>query len=447
MNIALCHYRVGETDGVSLEMDKWKRELEKMGHNVYLVAGSIGSSDGYIIPELHYKSKINDRIRKNVYEKLEDYKDEDELRDAIIAFAVKIDAKLEKFVKDYKIDLLIPNNIWSLGWSLSAGIAFYSVAKKLGIRCIAHHHDFYWEREKSANSICKMAEKLLENYFPPKDDLIEHVVINRIAKREMFKRKRIEASIVPNVFDFKGPLWKVDDYNKDFREAIGVADNDILVLQATRVTERKALELAIDVIGQMQAKGNFSSLRKEKLYNDKKINKNSRIVYVLAGLPEGESKYIELLKKKAAAKNVNMIFINDIIEHSRCDVNGKKCYSLWDAYAHADIVTYPSIVEGWGNQFLEAAFAKKPIITYEYPVYITDIKYKMFNVISLGHAHEVDREGLVTVEKSIIKDAAKQAVQMLINKKMRDNAVERNFEICSKFFSCEKLHELLSELI
>ncbi len=31
MNIALTHFRVGETDGVSLEMDKWKIVLEKWG--------------------------------------------------------------------------------------------------------------------------------------------------------------------------------------------------------------------------------------------------------------------------------------------------------------------------------------------------------------------------------------------------------------------------------
>ena len=447
MNIALCHYRVGETDGVSLEMDKWKRELEEMGHNVYFAAGSTGFSEGYIIPELHYKSETNEKILKNAYEKLEDYKDEDELRDAIIEYAVKIDTKLEKFIKEHKIDILVPNNIWSSGWSLSAGIAFYSVVKKLGIRCIAHHHDFYWEREKRANRTCEMVEKLLENYFPPKDDLIEHVVINRIAKRELYKRKRIEALVVPNVFDFNAPLWTVDDYNKDFRKAIGAADNDILVLQGTRVTERKAIELAIDVIGQMQAKGNLNSLYKGELYNGKKFNKNSRIIYVVAGLCECESKYIKLLKKKAAAKKVNMVFVNDIIKYSRCEVNGEKCYSLWDAYVHADIVTYPSIVEGWGNQLLEAAFAKKPIIIYEYPVYRTDIKYKEFDVISLGDTHDIDSKGLVTVAKSIIKDAAKQTVQMLINKKVRDNAVERNFEVCNKFYSYETLHELLDKLV
>ena len=35
MNIAMTHFRVGETDGVSLEMDKWKTVLERNGHTVF----------------------------------------------------------------------------------------------------------------------------------------------------------------------------------------------------------------------------------------------------------------------------------------------------------------------------------------------------------------------------------------------------------------------------
>ena len=37
--IGIFHYQVGRTDGVSLEIDKWKQVLEEMGHTVYLCAG------------------------------------------------------------------------------------------------------------------------------------------------------------------------------------------------------------------------------------------------------------------------------------------------------------------------------------------------------------------------------------------------------------------------
>jgi hypothetical protein len=41
--IGIFHYQVGRTDGVSLEIAKWKRVLEEMGHTVYLCAGDLGT--------------------------------------------------------------------------------------------------------------------------------------------------------------------------------------------------------------------------------------------------------------------------------------------------------------------------------------------------------------------------------------------------------------------
>ena len=446
MNIALAHFRVGETDGVSLEMDKWKLQLEKMGHNVYLLAGSTGSTTGYVIPELHYKSEENNCFVQNAYYKLEDYKNGDELETAILEFADRISAGLEKFIIDKKIDVLVPNNMWSLGWGLPAGIALYNTVKKLNIHCVAHNHDFHWERVRYSNPTCDNVRRMLDKYFPPKDDLIKYVVINDIARREMKKRKDIDATIVPNVFDFKAPLWEVDDYNSDFREVIGIGDNDILVLQATRIAERKAIELAIDVIGQMQSEKNLNELQRNKLYNGKVFSKDSKIVYVMAGLPEAEAGYIEQLQEKAEKLGVKMIFINDVVEHSRSEVEGKKCYSLWDVYAHADLVTYPSVLEGWGNQFLEAIFAKKPVVVYEYPVYGTDIKSKGFDVISLGNTHKVDKDGLCTVDEKIIEKAAAEAVEVLVDDKKREKITEKNFAICEEYFSYESLYKILSGL-
>ena len=64
MKIALLHFRVGETDGVSLEMDKWKIALQKMGHEVVYIAGSKGTTETetFIVEEIHYKNDRNNRM-------------------------------------------------------------------------------------------------------------------------------------------------------------------------------------------------------------------------------------------------------------------------------------------------------------------------------------------------------------------------------------------------
>src|SRR5690606_34838453 len=93
----------------------------------------------------------------------------------------------------------------------------------------------------------------------------------------------------------------------------------------------------------------------KSLYNGKTISPETNVVYVLAGLPESSPRYLELLKKKAEDLGVEIRFVNERVDHSRHLENQQKIYSLWDAYVIADLITYPSILEGWGNQIGRAS--------------------------------------------------------------------------------------------
>ena len=52
MQIGLVHFRYGMLDGVSLEMGKWRRALEQLGHRVTVVAGEDPTGEATVIPEL-----------------------------------------------------------------------------------------------------------------------------------------------------------------------------------------------------------------------------------------------------------------------------------------------------------------------------------------------------------------------------------------------------------
>lgn len=439
MRILLCHFRIAETDGVSLEMDKWATVFKELGHEVYFLAGNSGGENSYIIPELHYERPENLKFIDNAYHQLKDYADDKSFEQAVLAFSKQVELGLESIVVQNDIDLLIPNNIWSLGFGIPAAMALFNVVKRLQLCCIAHHHDFYWERERYSNFSCDFVADFLRDYFPPKSDLIKHVVINHIAQKELATRKEIDSTVVPNVFDFSAPSWHIDEYNSDFRERIGLSKEDVFVLQATRVTERKAIELAIDVVAAMYLNNDTI------LYDGRKFS--GRVVLVLAGLLEADFGYVDKLKNKASQQGVELLFINDVIEHARCYKGNDKCYSLWDAYVHCDIVTYPSILEGWGNQFLEAVFARKPVVVYEYPVYKTDIKNKGFEIISLGEHHQIDDDGLVCVDENIVKEAAQAAISVLTDNQLRSEMVEKNFAIGQKHFSYKNLKDLLVQLL
>lgn len=444
VNIALCHYRIGETDGVSLEMEKWKRVLEKMGHTVYFIAGNKGNQDTIVIDELNYQHPEDEKLIKNGYRELNDYKDAKEYREAVLQFSKKIKDQLNKIIDKYDINVLIPNNIWSLGRSISAALAFAEVAEERNIKCLAHHHDFYWEREAYSQPTNQYVNDWLNTLYPPKLPNIEHVVINKIAQEEIKARKGVTATVVPNILDFDMNTWEIDDYNQDFRSSIGIKDNDIFILQATRIAERKAIEIAIDTVAKLNDKK--AMLYGQTLYNGQRFDDQSDIILVLAGLVEAEEDYIQQLIDRAQAQHVTLKFINDRIEATRVTKNGEKNYSLWDAYVHADIITYPSILEGWGNQFLEGIYAKKPMVVYEYPVFLTDIQSLGFHYISLGSEFDRLNSGLVSIEDNIIDKAAERTIDYLLESDLRREHMDENYQIASEKLSYDALESIFKEL-
>ncbi|KHE72639.1 glycosyltransferase family 4 protein [Halobacillus sp. BBL2006] len=444
MKIALAHFRVGETDGVSLEMEKWKATYEGMGHEVVMLAGSEGQSNAYVIDELHYRHPANLKFVENAYKNLRDYESADALKTDMLQFASTIEEKLVQFIEEENIDLLIPNNILSLGWNLPAGVAFTHAVDRTKVKTICHHHDFHWEREKYQNPTASFVSEWLERYFPPVSPFISHVVINSLAKDELKKRYGVDAKVVPNVFDFEREPWNIDDYNADFRQAFDIKEDDIFILQATRITERKAIELGIDFIAKLQ-----SSLSKGMtLYNGQPIKDSTEVVYVLAGLEEAEPDYIKALNQKAEELGVDLRWINHSVDHSRWQKdNGNKVYSLWDAYAACDFITYPSILEGWGNQLLEGMFAKKPLLVYEYPVFERDIKQSGIKYPSLGSEYDLSTLGLVEVNEEVMDKAVEDAVGILTTPEVYEDVVETNFRIGKEKYSYEALKRYLENVL
>ncbi len=443
MKIALIHYRVLETDGVSLEMDKWKQALIELGHEVIYISGNATSPGVKVIEEITYDDPYDLKLTDECYSNLVDF-DCLSLEMAIQKQAQIIKEKFIKIIKDEQIDYLVPNNIFALGKSLPTAIGLFMAIKETNIKVVNHHHDFYWERKKYANPTCLFVKKALKEFLPPDYKYMSHVVINSKAQDDLLKRKKMKSLVVPNVFDFDAPLWIKDDYNQDFKKAFGLDYNDVIFLQATRVTNRKGIELAIDTISKLNQHKEL--LLGKKLYDGRIITNDTNFVLLVVGLHEGNHNYEGKLMKYAKTMNVKMVMDPTKIAHHR-EFDGKnKIYSLWDAYAHADIITYPSIYEGWGNQFLEGLFAKKPMIVYEYSVFEADIKPNDFYYATLGNKHITKENGLVSVSEEVISKAVTQIIEYLLNQEKRNECIEQNFLKGNKYYSTHRLRTLLEPL-
>lgn len=445
--IGICHFRVGLTDGVSLEIEKWKNVLEKIGHTVYLLAGEASNIDATIIPEIQLDHPEIKRVCQNAFYLLEDFSSEEEFSKEIFRITECIEEKIYSFIKKYSIDILDIENIWSLPLNIPAAIALYRVIKSAGIKTISHHHDFFWERSHFDYPTCKTVKDILTLYFPPKDNQIKHTVINSIARDELEKRRGIKAVVIPNVFNFEETSWKVDDYNCDFKKSLGLSQKDIIILQATRIVSRKGIELAIDLVKELSQPEKLLLLKERGFYDKREIDEKSKVVLVLPNLIE-DMEYFKLLKEKIKKEKIEAMFVSDIVDTKRKIKNNRKIYSLWDTYLFADLVTYPSLYEGWGNQFLEAIKAKLPIIIYEYEVFKTDIKPNGFRVISLGDRLKgKDYQGLCQIDPSIIKRATQEVIKVLTDLPYRKKMVEHNFEIGRRLYSMQALREYLESIV
>jgi glycosyltransferase involved in cell wall biosynthesis len=237
--------------------------------------------------------------------------------------------------------------------------------------------------------------------FPPVLPSIEHVVINSVADTQLSLRTGISGHVIHNVMDFDNPPPPPDEYTFDVRQALGIEDDELFVLQPTRVVQRKGIEHAIELIH--------------------RLGRKAKLVISHASGDEGYD-YEQRLKEYSTLMKVNTIFVDDIINEERGTTDdGRKIYTLEDIYPYADLVTYPSTFEGFGNAFLETLYFKKPIVVNTYSIYIKDIKPKGFKVIEI--------DGYVT-DKAI-----EQTKQVLDNPELCKEMVDHDYELAKKYFS------------
>lgn len=445
--IGICHYRIGKTDGVSLEIQKRKRIFEELGHKVILIAGSRQIGADYIIPELEFDRPEIVKIKENSFFKFKDYNSDEQLKQDIDKTANNIELQFNQIHKRQHFDLLFLHNIFSHGRHISAAKSFYNIAHKTNINVIAVNHDFYWIG--SYKDIYKpqtpYVKAFLEKYVPPSLPHIKHVTINSINQKALEDRISKKSLIIPDTFDFKQKPWIVDKYNRDFLKTFGLIENDLIILQATRITSRKGIEVALEFVHELNLRK--TELMGKTLYNGKKITQDSDFVFVFSNYPEKDSlDYLKKLKQKILKLNINAKFIYEQIDSKRRKQDGKKIYSLWDSYVYADLVTYPSWWEGWGNQFIEAVFAKKPVVVFQYPVFKADIKPEGYDIISLGDKFTKTKDNLIQIPQKNLKKAVETTLSTLTNPKT-NQVLEKNYSIGNKYHSEEALKKLLLKFL
>ncbi len=411
MRIGFISTRLNGTDGVSLEVEKWVAVLRRMGHECYFCAGELGgyAAGGVFIPKLHFEHQSIIALSKRAFGPEKEANPE-QLIENIYAVADDIRPPLRAFIRKNHLDVIVVENALAIPMNLPLGVCLTGLIAELGIPTIAHDHDFYWERERyQANAILD----LLDTTFPPNLPSIRHVTINSIAQRRLKHRRGIDSIVIPNVMDYDTPPPGIDEYNQDLRQVLNLGKEDIFVLQPTRVIQRKGIEMAIELV--------------------RRLDMQHAHLYITHSATDEGLDYWHWLQREARLMHVDMQLIDYLVDVHRRMEDGHKIYSLWDAYIHADMVTYPSLYEGFGNALLEAIYFKKLIVVNRYPVYNADIRPLGFEFVELdGYVDEA----AIDEVKALLKDPAEVA-----------RRAEKNYEIARQHFSFQVLEAKLNEVL
>ncbi|MFB6356758.1 MAG: glycosyltransferase [bacterium] len=358
LKIGFVLTRIAGTDGVSLETLKWDEVLRNEGHKTCFVAGQAEtpSEKTMEIEEFHFKHPEALEIYREAFQNGEERPQN--LTEKIHVNTKKLKKDIYNFLDTFDPDVLIAENVLTIPIHLPLGLALTEVIAETSIPVIAHHHDFYWERDRFLNN---SVWDILNAAFPPTFHSIEHVVINSSASHQLAHRKGLSSTLIPNVIDFNEDPPGIDDYNADVRENFGIAEDELFVLQPTRIVPRKRIEEAIELVSY--------------------LDRPAKLLISHASGDEGYE-YENHIRRYADHLGVDTLLVAEQIapERGRTE-DGRKIYSLEDIYPHADLVTYPSAYEGFGNAFIETIYFKKPILVNNYSVYAQDIRPKGFEVI------------------------------------------------------------------
>ncbi|MBC8504190.1 MAG: glycosyltransferase family 4 protein, partial [Chloroflexi bacterium] len=388
---------------------KWADVLEEMGHTCYYFSGLSDrpAERSMVVDEVHF---LHPEIREYYHKFFNSTQRTEKETRWIHSKREFFKQHLRRFIDKFKIDLIIPQNLLSFPQNIPLSIALTEVIAETSIPTIAHHHDFTWERKPLlVNSIWDYITMAV----PPNLGAIQHVVINTVAADQLARRIGVSSTIVPNVMDFENPPPHADEYSSDLRDALGIDSDELFILQPTRVVQRKGIEHAIELVS--------------------RLGRKARLVISHASGDDGYE-YEARVRDFADRLNVGTIFSSERFdENRRFAEDGSKVYSLSDAYPHADLVTYPSLVEGFGNAFLEALYYRKPIVVNNYAIYATDIRPLGFNVIEF--------------DDYITRQTVQDTLKILDDSQLAVELCELNYSLALQHFSYRILRSKLGALL
>jgi glycosyltransferase involved in cell wall biosynthesis len=470
LKVGILHSLIGKNDGVSIVIDQTIKTMVKKMEiplgNIYYLAGHSPPRLNTTLDEVFWHRSEDNRYILENYDK----RPPKGYEERILTAAKHAKELIAQFVEENGLDLIIIHNSChpsNFIYAVAAGM-YFEERRKDGVmlpRYLLWWHDSHFERKRFAKNN-KVIKKYLD-YIPGSN--VDGIVfinteqpefgkkylesLNREDIEQYFDRK---TCIIPNTCDIPWhwqtalennlPLVPPEDqYNKSFYKEIGLLDeleergfgihDAVVLLQHTRIVERKRIDIAIDYAIQMS----------ERFTKDKQ---KKCIVLLISGHSGDEhdshrtflEDYFEkqLKKHPKIKKSVLLMFGESHILPNREVLVNRKYYAFADipsiVAASGGMGTYFSEVEGFGNNLLEMMALGLPVVLNRYNIYKTDLEPLGFEVAAVDDC-------------KITPEVVEKGYQYLTNPEVRRDAIQHNLEVLSSKLSHDLMASMLTPLI
>ncbi|NIR17168.1 MAG: glycosyltransferase family 1 protein, partial [Desulfobacterales bacterium] len=138
--VGIVSTRLAGTDGVSLESDKWVQVMEERRLTCYYFAGELDRPPerSYLAEEAHFNHPEIQEIQQASFGITTRSRS---LTKKIREIKSRLKDDLYSFIKQFKIDLLMPENSLTIPMNIPLGLAITEVIAETGMPATARHHD------------------------------------------------------------------------------------------------------------------------------------------------------------------------------------------------------------------------------------------------------------------------------------------------------------------
>lgn len=343
MKITLLHYSAPPiVGGVESVLEHHANLMERHAHSVQVIAGR-GETFSAKIP-LHLAPLADSRhpeilaVKKELDAGIVSKKFDELVR--------QIEGELKPLLADTEI--LIAHNVCSLNKNLPLTIALHNLTKQnRKIKLILWHHDLAWTTPRYRDELHKgFPWDALKTAWAG----AVQVTISETRAEELSALMHIPHSkihVIPNGVDIQR-FFKLEAQTSAYVEKLDLIKASPLLLLPVRVTSRKNIELALQILAQLRTQ--FS---------------NAKIIVTGPLGPHNPAnlKYFKKLVALREALNLKdaAYFLAELTDEFIPDA------VISDFYNLADGLLFPSKEEGFGIPILEAGFSNLPIFCADIP--------------------------------------------------------------------------------